>query len=63
MVGATRAQDERLLRWIAARRRGVSAHAIAQAEGLSGSRVMGATNALRDADAAESGEDVRGAYW
>lgn len=58
-----RASDERFLRWIADRCRGLSSIAIAARDGVAVSQILAATNAVKHADARESGEDVRRAYW
>ena len=61
-----RAADERLLAWIAARRGGVTAGAIARAYGTTEGTVRTMTRRVREADVAESGElerAVRAGYW
>ena len=59
----TRARDEELLDWVRRRAAGESCGSIARAAGSNPGIVIRATNVVRDADAAESGEDVTGAYW
>ncbi|PID95790.1 MAG: hypothetical protein CSA85_00525 [Alphaproteobacteria bacterium] len=58
-----RASDERILNWIKKRVAGVVAQRIADADGVSQPQVIQCTNKVKAADAAESGEDVAGAYW
>lgn len=58
-----RERDDEVLEWIALRRRGVTTTRIARDYYTSTATVTQATNAVRDADAAESGEGTRGAYW
>ena len=59
----TRAADEQLLRWLRQRRAGATTIDIANAEGIRPERVRVATNRVLDADRAEAGEPVAGAYW
>lgn len=62
----TRERDEQVLGWVSRRAGGESAHAIAQHERINSGLIVTATNAVRDADLAESGEpekQVRRAYW
>ena len=61
----TRARDEELLQWIAARRASNgSASALARRLGVSKGQLIRDTNAVMAADIAESGEDeARHAYW
>lgn len=58
-----RASDERLLRWIRQRVEGVPARCIADADGVSISQVLQATNDVKAADMAQSGENAARAYW
>ena len=61
-----RSRDEEVLDWIARRAAGESANGIAKVAGKASAVVVQATNQVRDADLAESGEDparVRRAYW
>jgi hypothetical protein len=57
----SRASDERILRWLRLRQR-FSANRIARNDGVNSGAVILATQAVAQADAAESGEDVRAAY-
>lgn len=59
----TRAQDEKILQWLAWRSAGYSARAIARHVDAAPGVVVKATNAVRAADLAESGEDVSAGYW
>lgn len=54
--GPSRAEDERLLGWIADRVAGLPVAAIARRDRVGASSVMIQTSAVRDADLAESGE-------
>lgn len=55
--------DDALLSILSARVAGQTTTAIAQAFGIDQQEVSRRTNEVREADAAESGEDVAGAYW
>lgn len=62
----TRADDERLLSMIEARRKGLSLAEAGQMFCVTGRAVAAATNRIRSADLAESGEpveSVRATYW
>lgn len=60
----SRADDEALLDMLAARSAGVSSYDIGRQIGMTGEAVRIATNRVRDADLAESGEaDACFAYW
>jgi hypothetical protein len=63
MPTAPRDADELLLDMLRLRTRGLTPTAIAAKFGLGVQYVSTATNRVRRADAAESGEDVAGAYW
>ena len=58
-----REKDELILSWIAARQAGVSAYRIAKEAGINNGIVSMSTNAVKKADAEESGEDVAEFYW
>ena len=61
-----RDRDEQLLDWLHWRSAGVPASGIARKVGKNSGIVIGATNTVRDADLAESGEDrgdVLTGYW
>jgi len=63
---ASRREDERALHMLALRRDGVSTGVLGRLFGMTGSAVRVATNRIRAADLAESGEPaevVRAAYW
>jgi hypothetical protein len=60
---STRADDERVLAAIRLRCAGVSMPKIGARLGMTTNQVRKSTERVRDADAAESGEQVRGAYW
>lgn len=59
----TREDDELALVMLRRRCAGISSTAIAAAIGRTGTSVRVTTDRIRRADAAESGEDVSGAYW
>lgn len=59
----SRAADERLLSWIAARAAGQSSAMIARANGCTAAHIRTVTNRVRDDDARISGEDIEGHYW
>lgn len=54
----SRADDERLLALLAARQAGVTTPALARTTGLTATYIRNATNRVRNADLAESGEPV-----
>ena len=58
-----RENDELVLSWVRRRASGTSASRIAREVGINSGIVIIATNAVRDADMRESGEDVDGHYW
>ncbi len=58
-----REKDDLVLALVRMRADGESAHGIAKAFGVHSGIVVQATNAVRDADASESGENVQGFYW
>ncbi len=58
-----RERDEELLEWIRRKIDGWTWGEIARAFGRSAVSVQNACFNVRKADAAESGEDVTGAYW
>ena len=58
-----RTADERILNWIEQRVAGVPAQRIASTNSVSQPHVIRSTNKVKAADAAESGENVAGAYW
>ena len=63
---ATRHEDYVLLRRIRLRSAGMTVQAIAEVEQVGHTNISRATNAVRDADLRESGEDydaVAGWYW
>jgi hypothetical protein len=60
---ADRHEDERVLTWLRLRCDGLSSPEIGARYGVTGERVRTATQRVREADAAESGEDVEEAYW
>jgi hypothetical protein len=58
--------DEKYLRWIKSRIAGQSLSKIARQWGVTVAGIGNATNAIRDADIAESGEPIRAVqskYW
>lgn len=57
----SRESDERTLRWLRLRERH-STYRIAKHDGVNAGNVINLTQAVAEADAAESGEDVRAAY-
>lgn len=59
----TREDDELALVMLRRRCAGMSSTAIGDALGRTGASVRVTTDRIRRADAAESGEDVSGAYW
>lgn len=62
----SRAEDERLLDWLACRTAGQTARQIGGRYGVTQEAVRVATVRVRDADIAESGEPreiVEGGYW
>lgn len=58
-----RASDERLLRWIGDRCRGLTLREIADRHGVTSVQVVKATNAVLVADMALCGVQVAGSYW
>lgn len=63
VMDVPRWRDERVLAYLAARCAGQSAAQIAKQYDVGRGAVQIAVNAVRAADAAESGEDVSGGYW
>jgi hypothetical protein len=59
----SRERDEQILDWLSRRASGESCASIARVDGTHSGIVVVATNNIRNADIAESGEPVLGAYW
>jgi hypothetical protein len=60
----SRAADERVLRWLRARARGLSSYAVAKAEGVNNTTVERATAAVRkDDEAMHPNQPAPMLYW
>lgn len=59
---ATRADDERILGWLARRRAGERVAQIAASSGVTNAAIYGATGLIRKADEAYTGRDLEKDY-
>ena len=62
-MNGDRASDERVLKMIQLRCQGIGPTVIAERFGTTSQFVSVATNRVKRADIAESGEDAAGSYW
>lgn len=62
-LSRARLRDARTLDWVRRRAKGETCVQIGAAYGMDPRSISRATETVRKADAAESGEDIEGEYW